>query len=71
MSHLLKVLSYWNLNTAFNAMKLQLKFLKVLSYWNLNVWKGGGTVRVTILKVLSYWNLNTDVAKESNWYIRT
>ena len=37
---ILKVLSYWNLNTKEEPKENKFIELKVLSYWNLNVFVG-------------------------------
>ena len=33
---MLKVLSYWNLNSSVKLSEIYYNLLKVLSYWNLN-----------------------------------
>ena len=58
---MLKVLSYWNLNSRTNRMQISLFTLKVLSYWNLNFDNLEIRTISNELKVLSYWNLNENL----------
>ena len=57
---ILKVLSYWNLNTFKSSCIKDIIALKVLSYWNLNAFAVLVLQHLHLLKVLSYWNLNKE-----------